>query len=131
MSDATHVSFSDIQMYLEAIAALAKEQGNDVDISNHLRFWNTSYQEFTTGNVPGESCEGAPIPIVNADPAQCPFYQALTYKTGWCELEQMPRYGPYITNPGYEVTLSNGVKMTGAEIDANIVWWLTNGMPET
>jgi hypothetical protein len=43
----------------------------------------------------------------------------------------MPRGGPWIRpGVGYEVTLSNGTTIKGADIDSNIVWWLTHDMPE-
>jgi hypothetical protein len=42
----------------------------------------------------------------------------------------MPQAGPYITDPGYSVKLGNGTVISGADIDANIVWWLTNNIPE-
>ena len=129
MPENIHVSYADIQSYLEAIANNPANQ-RQVDDSAHGRFWNVSYAQFTTGNVPDERCHGAAIPIVNADPAKCAFYQSLKAPTGFCNLAQMPKRGPFITSPGYQVTLANGVVMTGGQIDDNIVWWLTNGMPE-
>ena len=51
-------------------------------------------------------------------------------KQGWCQLGQMPQLGPFISDPGYSVKLSNGTVISGADIDANIVWWLTNNIPE-
>jgi hypothetical protein len=129
MTNGTHITYADIQAYLEAIADNPNNTRN-VDNSSHRRFWNVPYQQFVTGNVPNERCNGNPIPIVNRDPNLCPFYQSLKNSSGWCNLSQMPRRGPYITDPGYKVTLRSGRVITGAEIDANIVWWLTNGMPE-
>lgn len=126
---AANVTFSDIQMYLEGIAN-NPDNKRDVDISNHGRFWNVSYQTFITGTVPGEACNGNPIPIADKDPAKCAFYQALKNSAGWCSLEQMPKRGPFITDRGYAVKLSNGQTISGADIDANIVWWLTHNMPE-
>jgi hypothetical protein len=116
-------------MYLEGIAN-NPANNRDVDISNHLRFWSVSYQSFVSGNVPGENCNGNPIPIVNKDPAQCALYQALKNPSGECSLGQMPKKGPFITDAGYTVKLSNGTSISGADIDADIVWWLTNNMPE-
>jgi hypothetical protein len=130
MAPASRVTFADIQMYLEAIANNPQNK-RKVDNSDHKRFWNTTYQKFITGPVPNEDCgDGAPIPIVNKDPAQCAFYQALKAKSGWCELGQMPKGGPFITDTGYTVKLSNQTTISGADIDANIVWWLTHNMPE-
>jgi hypothetical protein len=129
MAPTKQITYPDIQMYLEGIAN-NPANNRDVDNSNHLRFWNVSYQSFISGTVPNENCNGNPIRIVNKDPAQCPFYQALKNPTGWCTLGQMPKRGPFITDDGYTVKLSNGTSISGADIDANIVWWLTNNMPE-
>jgi hypothetical protein len=129
MAPAKQVTFADIQMYLEAIANNPNDK-RKVDNSSHGRFWNTSYQNFTTGTVPSEDCNGNPIPIVDKNPAQCAFYQALKGRSGWCQLGQMPKGGPFITDAGYSVKLTNGIVISGADIDANIVWWLTHNMPE-
>lgn len=129
MAPAKRVVFGDIQMYLEAIANNPKDK-RKVDNSGHGRFWNVSYTQFMTGTVPNEDCNGGAIPIVNKDPAQCSFYQALRGKSGWCQLGQMPLAGPFITDPGYSVQLSNGATISGVDIDANIVLWLTNNTPE-
>lgn len=123
------VSFANIQSYLDAIADNPNNTRN-VDDAGHARFWRVTYNEFITGLVPNEFCKGADIPIVNADPSQCAFFQALVTPSGWCNMRQMPRGGPMITDAGYAVTAADGMTYTGAEIEANIRWWLTNGMPE-
>jgi hypothetical protein len=123
------ITYADIQMYLEAIANNPNNR-RDTDSSGHGRFWNVSYNQFVQGTIPNEDCSGQPIPILDPDPAKCPLYQALKAPNGWCNGGQMPMKGPYITAAGYAVKLSNGVSIPGADIDANIVWWLTNGMPE-
>lgn len=129
MVDDKHIVFADIQSYLDGIADNPNNK-QKADDARHARFWRVSYHEFITGFVPDERCKGQDVPIVNSDPVQCPFYQALVTTVGWCNMRQMPRGGPFITDAGYTVTLSNGLLTTGAEIDANIRWWLTNGMPE-
>jgi hypothetical protein len=139
MAPANKVVFADIQEYLEAIANNPADNG-DVDQSNHGRFWQMSYQDFTSKPLPGEDCNGSPIPIVNkttaspnVDPAQCPFFQALTNAAGWCNKGQMPKNGPpaaFITDSNYKVKLKNNSTITGSEIKANIEWWLTHGLPE-
>jgi hypothetical protein len=129
MAPSKRVTYADIKMYLEGIANNPNNK-RKVDNSGHGRFWNVTYQQFVTGVVPNEDCNGAPIPIVDRNPAQCAFYQALNGKPGWCQLGQMPRGGPFITEPDYSVRLSNGVSISGADMDANIVWWLTNNIPE-
>jgi hypothetical protein len=135
------VIFSDIQNYLDAIA---KKNGDKVDGADHGRFWkDLTYDQFISQPLPGDiTCNNNPFPIVNADPAQCALYQALIRKSnpqvpgdfgGWCNLAQMPkRGGPWITDDGYTVTLNDGhnTVISGADIAANIVWWLTNGMPQ-
>ncbi|MCZ8548315.1 hypothetical protein OOJ09_29440 [Mesorhizobium qingshengii] len=129
MVDANRIVFADIQSYLDGIADNPKNT-RKVDDAGHARFWRVSYHEFITGFVPDETCKGQDVPIVNSDPAQCPFYQALVAPAGWCNMRQMPRGGPFITDAGYAVTLGGGLLITGVEMDANIRWWLTNGMPE-
>jgi hypothetical protein len=116
-------------MYLEAIANNPKDK-RKVDSSGHGRFWNVSYQAFVSGTIPAEDCNGKSIPIVNADPQQCSFYQALISGPGWCQLGQMPQKGPYITDPNYSVTFSNGQTILGTDVAARIAWRLTHGMPE-
>jgi hypothetical protein len=123
------VTYADIQAYLEAIAN-NPNNNRDTDSSGHGRFWNVPYNQFINGTVPNEDCNGNAIRIVDPDPAKCPLYQALKGATGWCNSGQMPMKGPYITAPGYCVKLADGTNVSGAEIDANLVWWLTIGMPE-
>ena len=126
---APNVKFADIVMYLEAIADKGKR---DAGGANHDRFWNgVTRDQFVAGTVPNEDCNGAPIPIVNSDPAQCALFQVLVNTpVGWCNKGQMPRGGgPWITDAGYQVTLSNAQVITGADIRTNLEWWLRNGMP--
>jgi hypothetical protein len=130
MAPTSRITYADIQSYLEAVANNPQSR-RSVDSSGHGRFWEVPYQEFVTGSVPNEQCNGASIKIVDSDPNNCAFYQALRDANGWCNLSQMPMTGPFITDPGYSVVLSSGTVISGADIDANIVWWLTNGMPET
>jgi hypothetical protein len=134
------VVYADIQAYLDAIAD-NPDDNSKADNANHGRFWQMKYQDFVSGTVPGENCHGALIPITgkvagspNVDPLQCPFYQALKNSSGWCSKGQMPKNGPpkaFITDPAYKVTLKNGQVITGAEIQANIETWLSNGLPES
>jgi hypothetical protein len=125
----SQVNFTDIQAYLEAIANNPQDV-RDVDNASHGRFWRVSHAQFLAGMIPHQTCNGAPISIVDADPGKCSFYQALIGRSGFCLRGQMPKMGPFITDAGYRVTLADGQTLPGTQIDSNIVWWLTNGMPE-
>ena len=71
------------------------------------------------------------MPIIDkTDPLQSKFYVLLTTKGGADGYNQMPWKGPYITDAGYEVQLSNNAVITGADIQANLNEWLSNGYPE-
>jgi hypothetical protein len=133
MAPVRRIVFADIQAYLDAIADNPDDAG-DIDSSRHGRFWQVAHKDFISGTVPGENCAGTAIPIVDKDAARCPFYQALTNPSGWCNKGQMPKNGParaFITSANYKVKLKDGSTVTGREIDDNVVWWLTNGMPDT
>lgn len=129
----TNIKYSDIIMYLEAIAGNAnKDPGNCV----HHYWWHVSphransgplsYKDFTTGTVVGFS-----VPIIyQPTPSQSLFYLLLSTPGGSGGYPQMPKDGPYITDAGYSVQLSNSTTITGAQIQANIKEWLGNGYPE-
>jgi len=123
------VAYATIQDYLDAIADNPACKGS-IDNSSHGRFWSVDYRQFVSGTVPNEDCGGLAIAITDLDPNKCPFYQALKNPAGWCSLGQMPLQGPFITDSGFTVTLKDGSAISGPDIDANIVWWLTNKMPE-
>lgn len=128
MSAQKHITFADIRAYLDAIADKAL---NDVGNSPHLRFWNVPYNDFINGSVPHTKCNGAPIPIIDhADPKNSAFYLILIDPNGWCNKREMPGGGPFITDPGYQVTLASGKVVTGGEIQDDIKFWLENGFPE-
>ena len=123
------VTYAQIVAYLDAIAA---NPANSRDAANasHKLFWRVGHKEFTTGTVPNQLCNGQPIPIVHKDPAQCAFLQALKNSNGWCSKSQMPKRGPFITEPDYTVSLADGSVISGKAIIDNIEWWLTHDMPE-
>ncbi len=129
MPTPSRITYRDIQSYLEAIASNPKNK-RSADNSGHGRFWNVPYQQFIGGDIPNEDCNGLAIKIVDADPSKCAFYQSLKNPAGSCNSQQMPKKGPFITDTNYSVTLGDGSVVSGADIDANIVWWLTHGMPE-
>jgi len=124
----THIKYAQIQSYLDAIAAKANL---DVEDSNHKSFWKVSYNDFVNGVVPGITCQGNPIPLIDKqDPGNSAFYLVLTGDKKFCSKPQMPKTGPFVTDPNYSVTLANGTAVTGAQILADIHDWLTNGFPQ-
>jgi hypothetical protein len=121
-SGETMIQFRDVQAYLDAVA---QKNGKLAD-SPHGAFWNTDYTSFTTGQVPNVG-----IPIMDTtNPAQSPFYLILINPKGYQGIEQMPPDGPYITDPGYQVTLADGTSVTGKQIVDNIADWLSHGFPQ-
>jgi hypothetical protein len=120
------ITFIRLQSYLTAIAAKAN---GDAANSGHGVFWNTTYQVFITANVPSKTCNGQPVPIVNqADKPNSAFN--LILRAGWCGKPQMPKTGPYLTDKGYTVKLSDGTIITGQQILDDIQNWLVAGAPE-
>ncbi len=61
----------------------------------------------------------------SSDPASSAFYVMLTDPSGYQGMPQMPFGGPFITDPGYTAKLASGQKITGQEIQANMLSWLT------
>ncbi len=131
---ATTMTFAKVRSYLNAILRAPGLQG-DINNSPHGAFWDTmSYSEFVNGAVPGgarTTCQGQPTPIIDKNnPAQSPLYLILTQPNGFCGMPQMPEFGPFITDPGYQTTLPDGTPITGDEIRQGLLEWLTNGFPE-
>jgi hypothetical protein len=119
------VSFSRVQSYLNAIA----DANGAIASSPHRRFWNTGYQAFVDGILPNVQCSGSPVPIIDkADPNRSPFF--LILQGAWCNMPQMPRGGPYITEDSFEVDLPDGTAATGHEIRDDLANWLSSGFPE-
>ncbi|MBZ9772256.1 hypothetical protein [Mesorhizobium sp. CO1-1-8] len=118
------ISFTRLQEYLNKIGPTA---GN----APHGKFWNGSYQDFVSGNVPGVDCEGAQIPIVNtADFEASAFLTILESADGFCDKPQMPAFGRKVTQPGYSIKLSDGSLVTGTQILRDIHEWLAAKAPE-
>ena len=129
-------NYGDIIMYLDAIADNAK---GSLGGAPHKCWWRVNhdasqpplaYQDFVTGTVYGVGA----IPIIGTDskqsnPLKSMFYLLLSTKGGTGGFNQMPWKGPYITDAGFSVTLSNGNTITGADIMANMKDWLGNGYP--
>jgi hypothetical protein len=120
------ITFARVQEYLTAIAA----QGNlDPVNSGHGVFWNVPYAQFKTGLVPNKKCQGQTVPIIDSsNMVKSAFNQIL--RAGWCGMPQMPKTGPFPTDPGYSVTLSDGTTVTGIKILQDIQDWLAAGAPE-
>jgi hypothetical protein len=128
--------YADIIMYLDAIAANAN---GDVGSAPHGYWWHINqdnsqgplaYKDFVTGTV-----SGIGVPIIGTDanqsnPLQSEFYILLTTPGGDGNFPQMPKGGPFITDSGYSVTLSNNQTISGADIAANMKEWLGNGYPQ-
>jgi hypothetical protein len=130
---ATTITYADIQSYLDAIMA---KDNNPIGGSPHQVWWHNpntaaggplAYADFTTGMVPGI---GVPI-MDTANPASSAFYVILTDPNGYQGMPQMPFGGPYITDADYTATLGSGKTITGQDIQANMLSWLTNGFPES
>jgi hypothetical protein len=130
----TNITFAHVQDYLNAIAD--NPDNNPIDVSPHRRFWNGKKRdEFVASNVPNVTCHGAPIPVIDQNnlpdsAIQSPFFFILTSQNGFCQKRQMPGGGPFIIDPGYQVTLANGTVVTGQQIQNDLRDWLANGFPE-
>jgi hypothetical protein len=132
------VTFTNVQAMLDAIlshSTWAHGLSPPLHPQPHGVFWRQTgnydqdYTRFTTGNVPNVG-----IPIMNANPGQeltSNFYVILTNPNGVQGIPQMPGGpgGPYITDAGYQVTVS-GTTMTGQQIQQALANWLTNGFPK-
>jgi hypothetical protein len=124
----TQIKYKLIQSYLDAVAANANL---DVAGSPNKVFWNVPYAKFVSGVIPNVKCKGNPIPVIDKqNPGNSPFYLILTNNAGFCDIEQMPATGPYITDRDYTVTLAEGTTVTGTKIQQDIQNWLNNGFPE-
>jgi hypothetical protein len=45
-------------------------------------------------------------------------------------MPQMPRTGPFVTDPGYSLTLGDGTIISGQKLLDDIHEWLAAGAPE-
>jgi hypothetical protein len=124
-------TYADIQMYLEAIALAAT---NDPSQAIHNYWWHQNhdqnqplldYNDFINGTVYAIN-----VPIINQQsPLNSAFYLVLS--GGGSQFgPQMPQGGPYLTDSGFMLTLSNGDTLPGNQVLANIAQWLGNGYPQ-
>jgi hypothetical protein len=127
------ISFVRLQEYLDLIVQKA---GGNSAAAPHKRFWS-SYQNLTANPLPNPKCNGQNIfPVKYSDPQHTavdadgsPMYIILTSAAGYCGRGQMPPGGPFITDAGYSVALSDGSTVTGAQIAQDIHDWLAAGAP--
>jgi hypothetical protein len=127
------IKFARLQEYLDLI--VSKANGN-IAAAPHKRFWN-SHQSLTAQPLPSPKCRGQDIFAVKyLDPARTrvdadnsPLYVILTNAAGFCEKGQMPPLGPFITDNGYTLTLSDGTVVTGTQVKKDIHDWLAAGAP--
>jgi hypothetical protein len=120
------ITFVRFQEYLNKVADNANL---DPANSGHGVFWNTTYQAFITGTVPNKQCNGQAVPIIDpVNKTNSAFNQIL--RGAWCNMPQMPKTGPYITDANYSITLDDGTKVSGTKILQDIQDWLSAGAPE-
>jgi hypothetical protein len=123
------INFARVKEYLDQIG---QQANNDPANSGHGVFWNVNYTAFMTGVVPSKQCLGHPVPIIDpVNKVNSAFYQIL--KGTWCsmpQMPQMPRGGPFVTDPGYSVTLTDGTVVSGDQLLKDIEEWLAAGAPE-
>jgi hypothetical protein len=130
----TSITFAKVKSYLNALAD--NPDNNPIDASPHGRFWNNKTRdEFVASTIPNVSCHGQPIPAIDqsnlpGSAIQSPFLSILINPTGFCQKRQMPGGGPFMTDPGYQVTLADGSIVTGQQIQNDLREWLSNGFPE-
>lgn len=121
------IVFADIKAYLTAVV---KKAVGDINDSPHGRFWDIPYQQFITGTVPNQKCNGADIPLINTqDPRNSAFLLILKDANGFCGKEQMPAGGPFLSS-ATSFSMQDGTKLSGQQILSNIESWLLNGYPE-
>jgi hypothetical protein len=127
------ISFARLQEYLDLIV---DHNGGDISRSPHGRFWS-SHSTLTTQPLPGPKCNGQnifPVKFLDAgrtqvDADDSPMYVILTNSAGFCQREQMPPGGPFITDAGFSLTLSDGTVVSGAQVKQDIHDWLAAGAP--
>ncbi len=57
------------------------------------------------------------------------FYMILTDTNGLSGIPQMPAGGPWVTDPGYQVSV-DGRTITGRQVRDALAEWLTHGFPK-
>jgi hypothetical protein len=128
------IKFARLQEYLDLIVAHA---GSNVGFAPHKRFW-ASHLSLTAQPLPRPKCQGEDIFAVKyldeahtkVDADNSPLFIILTSAQGFCARDQMPPSGPFITDVGYQLTLSDGTVVDGAQIKSDIHDWLASGAPD-
>jgi hypothetical protein len=109
------VSYETIQKYLDAIDNNATLSASGAP---HGKFWKDS----RGNNLTLTAFKSF------ANPDQSPLYLILIGP--WCNKPQMPKTGPFITDPGYTVTI-DGAPVTGDQIKAAFLTWIKQEFPAT
>jgi hypothetical protein len=125
------IKFSRLQEYLDLIVSNAEDNINGAP---HKRFW-ASHQSLTAQPLPVVKCQGADIFAVKyldaartqVDADNSPLFVILTNANGFCGKVQMPPLGPFITDAGFQLTLSDGTVVQGDQIRNDIHDWLAAG----
>jgi hypothetical protein len=124
------MNYARLIQYLDAIATPA------IDVSRHGPFWRNAdgaplpYAAFVGLEVPGGvTCNNAPVRVINiAHPTDSPLLRILL--GDWCNNPQMPFGVRKITDDHFEVELDSGERVTGQNIQRDILEWLNLGYPE-
>lgn len=129
------ITFARLQEYLDLVV---DKNGGNIGGSPHKRFWST-HDSLTSQPLPRPKCHSQDIfPVKYLDAAKTqvdadnsPLYLILTSPQGFCEKDQMPPQGPFITDADYSVTLADGTVVTGDQIKKDIHDWLLAGAPNS
>jgi hypothetical protein len=128
------ISFARLQEYLDRIV---EKEGGNIGAAPHKRFWS-SHQSLTEQPLPRPKCQGQdifPVKYIDAartkvDPDNSPLYVILTNPQGFCNREQMPPGGPFITDTNYSLRLADGTVVTGGQVKQDIFDWMAAGAPD-
>jgi hypothetical protein len=115
MAGSTLNSFAAVQAFLTQVIA---QNGNDISGAPHKAFWNTTYTQFTTGNIPNVGPPPARI-LIPGNSAQSNIIMAL--------LGQGALFGPSGT---YGQMPTDGPPYFTAAQVAETAGWIDAGCPE-
>ena len=114
MAGSTLNSFAAVKAFLTQVIA---QNGNDISGAPHKAFWNTTYTQFTTGNIPNV---GPPVRIlIPGNSAQSNIIMALR--------GEGPLFGP--TGNDGQMPADGSPFFTPDQVNA-IAAWIDAGCPE-